>query len=171
MENTYTHIARNVQDTSQVVTFTLHDHHLTVGLSNPLEKIETALETENTGTGTEEEQARQPWIKPVAVSLLERGLRPFNIDDVEAAAENGGLRFVAWTRVGGLRLAPIIFEIEQVDDPEATDAFVKELWKRKTSITGAEALPGLLDYWVGWFGASLILMIGLLVLMQLRQRD
>lgn len=170
MENTHTYIVRNAQDTSKVVTFTLHDHHLTVGLGNPLEQVETALQTEIADTG-KEGQSGQPWIKPAAVSLLERGLSPLNIDDVEATTEKGGLRFAAWTRVGGLRLAPIIFDIEQVDNPEATDAFVKELQKRKTSVTSTETLPGLLDYWAGWFAASLMLMIGLLVLMRLRQRD
>lgn len=171
MENTYTYIARNAQDTSQVVTFTLHDHHLTVGMGNPLEQIETALQSEDVESAKQEEQSGQPWIKPVAVSLLERGLRPFSIDDVQAEAENGGLRFVAWTRVAGLRLAPIIFNMEQVDNPEATDAFVKELQKRKTSVTSAEGLPGLMNYWAGWLITSLILMIGLMALVRLRQRD
>jgi hypothetical protein len=171
MENTYTHIARNAQDTTQVMTFTLHNHHLTVGVGNPLEQVEAALQTENADTTTKEEQPGRPWIKPVAVSLLERGLRPFNIDDVEAAAENGGLHLVAWTRVGGLRLAPIVFDVEQVDNPEATEAFVKELQERKASVRSKEALPGLLDYWAGWFATGLMLMIGLLALVRLRQRD
>jgi hypothetical protein len=169
MENTYTYTARNAQDTSQIVTFTLHDDHLTVGLANPLEQIEATLQTENGDTATER-QSVQPWIKPIAVALLERGLQPFDIGDVRATSENGRLRFVAWTRLGGLRLAPISFDIEQVDNPEATDAFVRELQTRKTSITGAEALPGILDYWASWFATSLVLIIGLLVFVGLRQR-
>jgi hypothetical protein len=83
----------------------------------------------------------------------------------------GRLRVVAWTRLGGLRLAPISFDMEQVDNPEATDAFVKELQTRKTSVTGAEALPGILDDWASWFATSLLLIIGLLVFVGLRQRD
>jgi hypothetical protein len=169
MENTYTYIARNAQDPTEVVTFTLHDHHLTVGLGNPLEQIETALETES-GDIAEEGLSGQPWLKPMAVSLLERGLSPFSVDDVEASSENGGLEFVAWTRVGGLRLAPIFLDIDQVDNPEATDAFVKELEKRKTSLESTKALPGPMDYWAGWFATSLILMIGLFMLVRLRRR-
>jgi hypothetical protein len=59
----------------------------------------------------------------------------------------------------------------QVDNPDATDAFVKELRKRKATATSAEALPGLLDYWASWLATGLMLMIGLCVFMQLRQSD
>jgi len=41
MENTYTYTARSIEDPEQVVTFTLQDHRMSVGLGAPLEQIET----------------------------------------------------------------------------------------------------------------------------------
>jgi hypothetical protein len=154
MEDTYTYIARNADDPARAVTFTLHDHSVSVGLGAPLEHVERALEPEG-------EVRPQLWLKPLAVSLLERSTRPFHVTDVDARAVDDWLRVTAWLCAGGLRLAPISLTRGRVDNPEAASAFVEELNRRKESMSGPPAVLGILDYWATWFLVSL-LMISLL---------
>jgi hypothetical protein len=157
MENTYTYTARSVENPERVVTFTLQDHHMSVGLGAALEQIETALQQVDLG----EEEAEGPtqsqlWLRPLAVSLLERGIGPFRIADVHANADEDWLRVRAWYRAGGLALAPITLIDGRVDNPEAAQAFVEELDERKSEVGAAIGLVSMLDYWVTW-----ILAIGL----------
>jgi hypothetical protein len=158
LENTYTYTARSADDPEQVVTFTIHDHRLSVGVGVPLEHVERALGSEDEGEA-ESEHRIQPWLKPMAVSLIERGIRPFNVADVDARAEDEWLHVRAWFRVGGLRLAPITLIAGRVDNPEAARAFVQELNERKAPAAGLARFLGLLDYWVTWFLAGSLLVI------------
>lgn len=159
MEKTYTYTARSIENPEQVVTFTLQDHHMSVGVGAPLEQVETLLQQAGAG----DEEAGQSalanlWLRPLAVSLLERGVGPFRIADVNAAAEDDWLRVNAWYRAGGLALAPITLVNGRVDNPPAARAFVDELEERKSEATGAFGLLNVLDYWLTWIlGAGLML--------------
>jgi hypothetical protein len=166
MENTYTYTARNAEDIREVLTFTLYDHHMSVYLGAPMENIETVLESET--NGEERIALRQPWVKPVAAVLTEWGLRPFNVSDVDADVEDEQLKVRAWIRAGGLRLAPIRFHTDRVDNVEATQAFVKELEQRKASAVRPGRVPTWLDYWTSWL--LMVLLIILLPLIWLRKR-
>jgi hypothetical protein len=158
MENTYTYAARSIENPEQVVTFTLQNHHMSVGLGAPLEQIETVLQQVDAGEETKEkdEQGGQAklWLRPLAVSLLERGVGPFRAADVNATAEDDWLRVSAWYRAGGLALVPVTLVDGQVDNPPAAQAFVKELDKRKSEETGAFGLLSMLDYWFTWILAA-----------------
>jgi hypothetical protein len=160
MENTYTYTARSIEDPEQVVTFTLQDHRMSVGLGAPLEQIETVLE--QVDDGEEAGQGSQPklWLRPLAVSLLQRGVGPFRVADVKAATEDDWLRIRAWYRAGGLALVPVTLVDGRVDNPQAAQAFVDELEERKSEVTGALGLFNLLDYWFTWILAG-GLMLGL----------
>jgi hypothetical protein len=137
-----------------VVTFTLQDHHLSVGLGPPLEQIEVALQQAE--SGQEDGEAGQPslWLKPLAVSLAERGAGPFHVADVSARAQDGRLRVSAWYRAGGLALAPITLMDGRVDNPPAAQAFAQEVKRRKSEGGAASGLPRLLDYWWTWIAAA-----------------
>ena len=101
MENTFAYTARSSLEPERVVTFTLHDHHMSVQLGALMEHVERALRSEETSTDAEsqEEQAeleapeeprRHPVmavVKPTAVSLLEMGTRPFHVRDVAADSD------------------------------------------------------------------------------------
>jgi hypothetical protein len=135
LENTYTYTARSTDHPERVVTFTLYDHSMSVEVGAPLGHIERALQPE-TGeiqaeVEAEHEALSHAWLKPMAVSLLQRGTRPFNVADIDAKAEDEGLRATAWVKTGGLRFAPITFSWERVDNPKGAGAFVEELRKRK----------------------------------------
>ena len=164
MENTYTYTARSVENSERVTIFTLQDHHLSVGLGAPLEQIEAALQGVDAGEESEETagQGAQPklWLRPLAISLLERGVGPFRIIDVNATADDDWLRVSAWYRAGGLALAPVTLVDGRVDNPQAAQAFVEELDRRKSETAGAFGLLKVLDYWFTWIIAG-ALMLGL----------
>jgi hypothetical protein len=161
MENTYTYTARSVENPEQVVTLTLQDHHMSVGLGAPLEQIETVLQQADAGEETAREAAQgaqdKLWLRPLAISLLERGVGPFRVADVNAAAEEDWLRVNAWYRAGGLALAPVTLVDGRVDNPQAAQAFVEELDRRKSEITGAFGLLNVLDYWFTWILTGVVL--------------
>ena len=157
MENTYTYIARSIENPEQVVTFTLQDHHMSVGVGAPLEQIETILQQVDAGEEARQGSQAKLWLKPLAVSLLERGVGLFRVTDVNSAVEDDWLRVSAWYRVGGLALAPVTLVNGRVDNPLAAQSFVEELEDRKSEVTGAFGLLNVLDYWLTWiFGAALI---------------
>jgi hypothetical protein len=156
MENTYTYTARSAEDPKRVVTFTLHNHSMSVGITTSLEQVERALDSEDGEIGSEDAPQPYPWLKPAAVSLLQGRMQPFRIADIDASLEDERFQTTAWTRAAGLRLAPIRFTVDPVDNPQAAQAFVQELDKRKREASDLSRFPGPLDYWASWFGASLL---------------
>ena len=134
---------------------------MSVGLGASLKHIERALQPEGGEMKTEGEVHPRLWLKPLAVSVLERGTRPFRAADVDANAEDDWLWVTAWFRAGGLRLAPIILIKGRVDNPKAALAFVEELNRRKASAAGPIKFLEILDYWATWLLAGFF-MIGLL---------
>jgi hypothetical protein len=165
LENTYTYTARSADHPEQVVTFTLHNHSLSVGVGAPLEHVERALQARGGETGAEAETETgseyriQPWLKPMAISLIERSTGPFDVGDVNASAEDDWLWVRTWLRAGGLRLAPITLIKGRVDNPHAAHAFVQELHERKAPAAGLARFPGLLDYWATWILAGFLMVI------------
>jgi hypothetical protein len=164
MENTYTYIARSIENPEKVVTFTLLDHHMSVGLGPPMEQIETIVQQLDTDEEADEGsgQAGQAkiWLKPMAVSLLERGVGPFHLVDVNANIYGDLLRISAWYRAGGLALAPVTLVNGRVDNPQAAQGFVDELEERKSELASAFGPFKLLDFWFTWIIAG-FLMVGL----------
>jgi hypothetical protein len=165
MENTYTYVARNADDPAQVVTFTLYDHSLSVGPGAPLEHVERAVQSATAETEAEaaDEEGREfpvrPWLKPTAISLLERGTHPFDVTDVDASVQDDWLHVRAWFRSGGLRLLPITLVRGRVDNPDASRAFVEELERRKASTASLSKLLGVLDYWATWLLAGFLMVV------------
>lgn len=160
MENTFTYTARSALAPEKVVTFTLHDHHMSVDLGAPVGQIERALADTQEESGAEpdvEERAQSTYaLKPTAVSLLERGTHPFNLADVHAQAEDGGLTITAWVRTKGLRLTPIRFSWEQVDNPEGAKAFANQVSARREAASHPGRFKGPMDYWISWLLAGVL---------------
>jgi hypothetical protein len=154
MEHTYTYTARNARKPEKLVTFTLHDHSMSVDAAMPLEQIERLLPAQDESQENGREVRPKLWLKPLAVSLVERGTGPFRLSDVDAETDEDRLRIKAWFRVGGLGLAPITLINGRVDSPDAAHAFVDELNRRKASIWGPLRFWGVLDYWVSWLLAA-----------------
>ena len=155
MEKTYTYTARSADDPEQVVTFTFYNHRLLVDVGAPIEHLERALRARQAGEDEEVAYHIQPWLKPMAISAIERSTHPFSVSDVYADVDEKRLLVTAWVRAGGLRLAPVTFKMAHVDNPDAAQAFVKQLETRKADGGRAGWLPGPLDYWATWFVGAL----------------
>jgi hypothetical protein len=155
MENTYTYTARSVTDPEKIVTFTLHDDQMTVGVGSPLEQIEAAIAGVTSGEEEAVAEDSHLWLRPLAISLIERGTGPFSIADIDAEVEDAYLTVRGWIRVAGLRGGVITLMEGQVDNPIAARAFAHEVQARKDELAQG-VLP--LDYWITWLGmvASLV---------------
>lgn len=166
MENTYTFTARSANDPRKVVTLTLHGTWLSVGMGPALEQFERAAEDGEAG-----EQRSLParlWLRPMALSLLERTRGPFPVGDVFASVDGDNLTLKAWFRAGGLRSFPVTLVDGPVDNDEAAHAFVEELKLRKSEEESAFGFLELLDYWATWIlGIGAI--IGALAIWRRRQ--
>jgi hypothetical protein len=154
MENTYTYTARSARDPARLVTFTLHDHNMSVGVAAPLEQLERIFDREETGEETGNGGRPKLWLKPLAISLVERGTGPFRLSDVDADTDGEKLWIKAWIRTGGLGLLPITLINGRVDNPDAAHTFVEELNRRKASVWGRFRFWGVLDYWISWLLAA-----------------
>ena len=170
MTKTYTYTARSAENPERVVTFTLRDSRMSVGVGAPLEQIETAIQIGRGGEAPEEGEgeagaeaevmeAERPklWLRPVALSLIERGTRPVHVDDVVAKLTDDWLQVRAWIRTGGLRLIPIALIDGRVDNPVAAQDFVEEVRELKTD-AGWRAF-GLFDYWATWIVAGIVALV------------
>ena len=156
MKDTYTYTARSADDPDEVATFTLHDHSLSVELGGALlAQVERVFQPEE----AEGETRLPPWFRPALTALIQRLLRPFSVADVTASVKEDGLWVMAWVRAGGLRLAPITVGWRTVDNPDAAQAFVKELNKRKVSAAHPGRFPGPLDYWGSWVLMGFLVLI------------
>jgi hypothetical protein len=170
MENTYTYTARSARDPQHAVTFTLYDGRMAVDLTAPLEQVERMV-AEAEGQDAEPESGEASgttvparfelpaWAKPVAVSLLRQGVGPFHIADVSAEATQDGLTVTGWVRAGGLRLARIAFDWDQVDNPDTAGAFVAEVRRRKDRAERPSSLPAPLDLWATWAAGLVVLAV------------
>lgn len=155
---TYTYTARNADDPSKVVTFTLYDHHMRVNLTGLLDQASTVA-----GADDKPEEIRQQisaQMKPTMTKIVENFTEPAHISDIDASLEDEHLKVLLWQRLGGLRLAPMQFNMGKIDNTEAAEAFVDELDQRKKTGSYAGRFSGPLDYWAGWLG--LLLLVGIL---------
>ena len=163
MAETYTYTARSAENPERVVTFTLRDSRMSVGVGAPLEQIERAVQLDREEEKPEEgggtvSGAERPklWLRPLAVSLVQRGTRPVHVDDVVAKLTEDWLQVRAWIRAGGLRLIPITLIDGRVDNLVAAQDFVEEVQERKT--TAGFSVFALLDYWGTWLLAGLFVL-------------
>ena len=155
---TYTYTARSVDDVNKVVTFTLLNGHMRVGLTGLLDQAQAIASAEEKS----EELKRQAVVqaRPTLLKIKEEISGPIKIGDVNASLSGDRLKVTMWPRMGGLRVAPVRINMGHVDNPDAAESFVDELEKRKET-ADARSFFGPLDYWVGWMG--LLLLIGLFI--------
>lgn len=156
---TYTYTARNIDDPEKVVTFTLYDGHMRVNLTGLLDQAGMVVNSEEKPDELKHQVRLQA--KPALLKIKEGISGPIHISDVNAKLEEDQFEVTLWPRLGGLRLAPVQFDMGQVDNEDAAEAFVDELEQRKETESTAKRFFGPLDYWIGW--AGLLLLIGLFI--------
>lgn len=164
MKNTYTYTARSAEHPEKIVTFTLYEGRMLVGIGAPMEQIaqvagaiqarRTAAEDAEAGADTPASTQPQLWLKPVAVSLAQWVTTPFRVVDVNARLADRQLSVYAWVRVGGLRLFPLSLMTGDIDNPAAAKDFVAEVKRRKEARRKGPAFLSLFDYWGTWIVAT-----------------
>lgn len=147
---TYTYTARSVEDPDRVVTFTLDNGHMRVNLTGLMEQAGKIKEADETGSEIKTQLMAQAG--PVMSKVAEELSEPVHISDVHASLSDENLRITLWHRLAGLRLAPMVFNMGQIDNEPAAEAFVEELEQRQEKEAHAGKFFGPLDYWLGWIG-------------------
>jgi len=159
MSKTITFTARSQKEKRDVVTFTLLDDTLRINLTGLLQPVEDLSDAE--AVKAEAKQALKKQIKPGLMKLSENLSGPIHVSDVRMTLNERAVSLTVWKRLAGLRMAPIRFRIEQVDNPDAAAAFLSELETRKNAVAHAGKFFGPLDYWAGWmclFGIFILLL-------------
>jgi hypothetical protein len=156
---TYTYTARSIEDPNKVVTFTLFNEHMRINLTGVLEGASSISAAEDKPSEIKEQISSQA--KPATVKLVENVSGPVHISDVDAKLEADEFRISLWQRLAGLRLAPVVFDMGQIDNLDAAEAFVDQLYQRKDTASHRGKFFGPLDYWLGW--AGLAVLTGLLI--------
>ncbi len=157
---TYTYTARNAHKPEKVLTFTLEGEHLRVsltGLEDTLPEIVSGSEDLAALKGQLSEQAA-----PAALRALEGVSGPVHVKDIKVeltGKESDHFRITLWKRIAGLRAAPLVLDMGQVDNPPAAKRFVEELESRQKSAGRIRKFIGFLDYWLGWIGMAVLMMV------------
>jgi hypothetical protein len=168
VQNTYTYTACSARNPDHMATFTITDHQVVIDPGTSLQEVEQKLATVVEAESKRAAVARL--FKPAAIWAVQRAAQPFAIDDVTVKAKDDSLRVRAWTRAGGLRLAPAILTWKSVDNSEAAEQFVAEVEARRAEATHPGKLPGPMDYWLTWLAGALALLLGVAVLPRLLRR-
>lgn len=155
---TYTYTARSVDNPEKVVTFTLYNGHMRVNLTGVLDQARQVAEAEQKPDEIKDQLAAQA--RPAIAKLAEKTAGPVHVSDVNANLDEDNLHVTFWQRLAGLRLAPVMFSMGEVDNVDAAEAFVEEVQNRKETASHASRFFGPLDYWIGWVG--LLMLVGFL---------
>ena len=165
MTFTYTYTARAKDNPNTAMTFTIYGDYLKVDLTGLGEKISEVID----------EDRRQDALKEVITKqagstlyyLLERLSGPVHIKDVTPIFENGQFTLIFWRRLAGLRFAPIVVSMGEVDNPEAAEQFINTLEERQELTETPSIFSGPLDYWVTWIA----MLIGVIFLIRRSRRQ
>ena len=110
------------------------------------------------------------WTKAAAVGAAQKVLHTMPIYDFDAELDEQTLHTTAWIRTGGLRAVPMSVTWDEVDNPEAAHAFVKEVNKRKKLAPQANKMPAALDYWASWIAMSISGLVFMVTMYRLLKR-
>jgi hypothetical protein len=150
---TMTFTARSSKNPDRIATFTLQNGHVSVQLGTAmLEQVERVLDA----LDGEADSRLTGWIEPAATGALQKVLQPIPLTDFDANIEGESMRTMAWLRVGGLRLAPLVATWERVDNPAGARAFVNAVRERREKLAENAGLPMLFDYWISWVVTGLL---------------
>jgi hypothetical protein len=169
LQNTYTYTARSAENPDHLATFTLTDHQMIIDPGTSLQQIQEKLA--GLGDTDSKGDAAARLLKPAALWAMQRIAQPFALDDVAVNSSGDDLHVRAWVRAGGLRLAPVMMAWNNVDNDVAAEQFTAEVQARKAQATRAAALPGPMDYWLGWLVAAFALIVGMVTLPRLLRRS
>jgi hypothetical protein len=160
MTFTYTYTARSKDNLEHVATFTIMDDVLKVNLTGLFDQVSDVVEAED------QEQAAKHLLKSQSDSAMykfvERLSGPVHVKDVSPSFDNEEFSLTFWKRIAGLRVAPLIVMMGEVDNPEAARQFIETLREQQEIAEAPNVFSGPLDYWVTWIA----LLIGIFILIK-----
>ncbi len=148
-----TFMARSAYDPEKTATFTLQNGSVAIDFG---EKLRQQAEEALASLDDDQANTLRTVAKPVVSASVQKLMEPFPVQDFSAELDGERLQAQAWVRAGGLRLMPIMFHWDHVDNPEGAAAFVSELERRQAAASNISRLPGALDYWAIWALAGLM---------------
>jgi len=154
---TYTYTARNIHNPDKVLTFTLQGDYLKVNLTGMEENITEVLSGSEGLDGVKKGLSTQAG--PTALKVMESISGPVHVSDVKVdlhGEDRGQFRIILWKRLAGLRAAPVVLDMGQIDNPGAAKRFVEELENRRSAAGKISKFIGPLDYWLGWIGMAVL---------------
>lgn len=167
-EKTMTFTARSAFDPDKTATFTLQNGSVAIDFG---EKLLRQAEEAIASFSDDEANVLQNVAKPALSASMQKLLEPFPVQDFTAELDGERLQAQAWVRAGGLRLAPVMFHWDHVDNPEGAAAFVSELERRQSAASSINRFPGALDYWAIWVLAGITAVLLPILLWRKRPRS
>lgn len=156
-QNTYTYTARNSNDPARVITFTLHGDYMSINLTGLLDEARTVASAEERSKALKHEIISHA--KPAMMKMKEGISGPIHVGDIAPKLDDDLFQITVWPRFAGLRLMPVRFDMGQVDNQDAAEAFVQEVMQRKKEGHDQRKFIGPLDYWLGWAGLLLLIVL------------
>jgi hypothetical protein len=165
MPFTYTYTARNKDNPNRVMTFTIFEDYLKVNLTGLIDQVSEVVQEEEKGEAVKDFLSTQS--ESAIYKAVERLSGPVHVNDVTPFFEEGQFTLTFWKRLAGLRLAPIVLSMGDVDNPDAADKFIDTLLERQKKSEEPGFFSGPLDYWATWLG----LVAGLIILIKWPRKD
>lgn len=160
MPFTYTYTARNEDNPNRVMTFTIFEDYIKVNLTGLVDQVSEVVEEEDRQAAVKDFLTTQTGT--ALYKAMERLSGPVHINDVSPAYDDGQFKLTFWKRVAGLRFAPIMLSMGNVDNQEAAGQFIDTLKTRQDQADTPGIFAGPLDYWATWIA----MLIGVFVLIK-----
>jgi len=167
-DQTMTFTARDAYDADNIATFTLQNGSVSIDFG---EKLRQQVEEMVDKISNEQAGVLASAAKPAVSASLQKLLQPFPLEDFAASFDGDSLKTRAWVRAGGLRLAPVVLNWKQVDNPAAAAAFVDALEQRQAETSGMSRWLSPLDYWLIWVLVGVTAVVIPIILRQQRDRS
>lgn len=148
MPFTYTYTARNKDNPNRVVTFTIFDDYLKINLTGFFDQVSEVVDDEDRQEAVKDLLTTQA--DTAVYKVMERLSGPVHIGDVSPSYEDDQFQLIFWKRIAGLRFAPVVIQMGNVDNPEAAGQFIDTLLGRQDQVDTPGIFAGPLDYWVTW---------------------
>jgi hypothetical protein len=142
------------------VTFTIFEDHLKVNLPGLIDQVSEVIDEEHRQEAIKEIISTQTGT--ALYKAIERLSGPAHINDVTPIYKGGKLTITFWKRLAGLRFAPIVMAMGEVDNPDAATQFVELLAERQEETDSPGVFSGPLDYWFTWIA----IIIGVIALVR-----
>ncbi len=160
MPFTYTYTARNKENPNRIMTFTIFEDYLKVNLTGLVDQVSEVVEEKDRQDAVKEFLTTQSG--SALYKAVERLSGPVHVNDVSPSYAEGLFKLTFWKRVAGLRFAPLVLAMGDVDNPEAAEKFINTLKERQDLADTPGIFSGPLDYWATWMAMA----IGIIVLIK-----